>query len=150
MRTHSVVLIFAFLFLIASLAGCSAHTVPPEERFVIFCNNDTATDIAAIQIDFSLGGDTLGSVVGSYADGTPIKPGDAMDFEFLPEDFPEHADLSQLQIGLTVRDMEGSEKTARTPVNIGAAYGEFYQISITGNAADGYDAQLMEVTYGRE
>lgn len=143
MKPHNIILILVFLLLIGSMAGCGAKTVPAEERFVIFCNNDTATDIAAIQIDFSLGGDTLGSVVGSYADGTPIKPGDAMDFEFLPEDFPENTDLSLLQIQIKVHTVQGEKKSVQSPVAVNIAYGKFYQISLTGNAADGYDAQLI-------
>lgn len=143
MKTHSMILILVFLFLITAMAGCGGRTEAVGEKFYVNCINDTGADIAAIQIDFSLGGDTLGSVAGSYADGTPIKPGDAMNFEFLQEDFPEGADPSQFQIRLTIRDMEGSEKTVHAPVKIDAAYGKFYQISLTGNDADGYDAQLI-------
>ena len=143
MKTHKLILFLTFLCLLGSVAGCGAKTAPAGDGFEIFIQNDTGVDLAEIQIDFSLGEGTLGSAAGCHADGTPMKPGETMDFELLREYFPENADLSLLQIQVTARNAEGLETEAHFPVKIDAAYGNSYQISLTGNAEDGYDAQRI-------
>lgn len=133
MKTRCCKAILLAVVLLLMLAGCSGRTIPEEEQFLLYIGNETGMDIGAIQVEYGLGGEILGSVVGCYADNTPIKPGDSMDFQFLPEDFPKNSDLSRLSLRIQAIDANGNASTAKIPVTISAAYGHSYEICLTGN-----------------
>lgn len=121
--------------LICFMAGCGTRTVPPGERFVVSVINETGADVYAIRLAYALGSKTLGSVEGCHADNSPIKPGDSMSFEFLREDFPENADLSQLSLQLQAFDPHHNASTPKIPITVAAVYGGSYEIRLSGSHA---------------
>ena len=135
MRSLYIITIFLFCLLICLMAGCGDRAVPTGEQFAVYIRNDTGADAYAIQLDYTLGGDILGSVAGCYADNSPIKPGASMDFRFLPEDFPVNADLSQFSVQLQTLDRNGNPSSAEFSVSFPAAYGEIYEISLSGSSS---------------
>ena len=133
MRVLHTAAVLIFMLLIISLSGCGSRSIPDGNTFTVYIRNDTGADIYAVQLDYALGEATLGTVVGGYADNSPIKPGDSLDFQFLPQDFPAGADLSQLSLKIQPLDQSGNASAPEIFASVSAAYGRIYEIPLTGS-----------------
>ena len=138
--------LFAIVLCILLLAGCS-HDVKieaDETTFLIGLRNQCDCEIYKIHHEYYIGDKPVGGGYACNADGSSIRSGDVMLKVFIPEDFPEGANLTEFRIEVFVVDGAGKEYPCGEPLSLKAAYGNEYEIIITGNYESGFYAAWSE------
>lgn len=128
------------LLLCGTLIGCTQKTEaePPAEHFYVVVEAQADERFHGLHMEYALAGDATGGGVVTNADGSEIQPAQRFYWEFLPEDFPEGADLSGFSVAYYVVLADGTELPCGDVLAFSAAYGEEYHLLLTGNARDGF------------
>ena len=121
----------------AACAAAPEMLEPTGSDFVITVVNRSEVEPATLHMLYATDGETWGGGIMSNADGSPIEKGAPMSWQFLPQDFPEGADLTTFSIAYTAVLEDGTELPCGEAVSIAAAYGESYILELTGSAANG-------------
>jgi len=138
--------VFAIVLCILLLAGCS-HGVKieaDETTFLIGLRNSCDCEIYKVHHEYYIGDKPAGGGYTCNADGSAIRFGDVMLKDFIPADFPEGANLAEFCIEVFVVDGAGKEYPCGEPLSLNAAYGNEYEIIITGNYESGFAAAWSE------
>ena len=134
------------LFLLLSLCGCSgaAKIEADENTFLIRVQNHCDCEIDKVHYEYYIGNKPTGGGYACNANGSAIRYGDVMLKDFIPADFPEGANLAEFCIEVFVVDRAGKEYPCDEPLSLNAAYGNEYEIIITGNYESGFCAAWSE------
>ena len=145
----AAILLIAILL---SIAGCqslesSESSIGPighDNKDVFYVNfiNNTDDEIYEIHFEYLVNGDVLGGGAMGNANHSTIKKGEDFSKEFIPKDFPTSSDLTKFQIVFFILDTYETEYSVKNIIEIPAAYGNSYNVSLTGNAKEGYVAEL--------
>jgi|GEM_PF-3419644 len=148
--------ILAFLLtLLFGFSGMGAEApAAAENEFIVLVELDTADRVCELSCDYMLDGEWTGRRTVCCADGKSPLPGRVYE-SFLPEDFPEDADVSGLSLAFFLSDSfsDGDDgapaaREGGTPVKneiaIPAQYGKTYAVVITGDSENGYRAAVEE------
>lgn len=131
------------LLMLSLLLLCSCGKAqPPKDAIWIQVTQNTDAEIENLAYLCALDGKTIESGAVQNADNTPLKIGETITLSLTENFFPGGSDLNafSLQVGVSVSNGEtiNAEETLSFPV----AYGQCYQVSLTGNAQDGYHIAL--------
>ena len=138
--------VFAFVMLAFLFSGCS-HGVKieaDETTFLIGLRNSCDCEIYKVHHEYYIGDEPVGGGYVCNADGSAIRSGDVMLKDFIPADFPEGANLAEFCIEVFVVDGAGKEYPCGEVLSQDAAYGNVYEIIITGNYEGGFAAAWSE------
>ncbi len=97
-----------------------------------------ASEISGIHIEFFLDGTPVGGHVTVNADGTPLRYGDTLTFDFTEADFPPDADLTTFAADLFIMDSEGVEHAAGERLALAASYGSVYDFTLESGEGGEY------------
>lgn len=141
-RFLSITILILFVL---SLTGCTLHIENNfgyrERRFTLELYNDCKCDIYGYQVTYMLDGKPVGSMGASNADESEISDVFALKMIFTEKDFPEDFDLSKFEIEISVLDEEMGESEPTDVISWAAKYGESYNIRVSGNFEDGFEAE---------
>lgn len=139
--------VFAFVMLAFLFSGCSsgAKIEANESTFLIGLRNHCDCEIYKVHHEYYIGDKPIGGGYACNADGSAIRSGDVLVKDFISADFPEGADLSEFHIEVFVVDGAGKEYPCGEVLSLDAAYGNVYEIIITGNYESGFCASLSEI-----
>ena len=134
------------LFLLLSLCGCSSGTKieADENTFLIGFRNHCDCEIYKVHHEYYIGDKPTGGGYACNADGSAIRYGDVILKDFISADFPEGANLTELYVDVFVVDRAGKEYLCGEPLCLNPAYGNAYEIIITGNYESGFCAAWSE------
>lgn len=141
--------IIAAIFILLSLLGLCAcnndgtQIEANENTFLIDFHIDCDEDVYGIHFEYYLDGVPVGGGLTGNANGSKITARDVLAKDFIPDDFPESADLSRFQLEILVVDKNGEEYPCDSILNIVVAYGSTYDLSITGSYEDGFSAKQL-------
>ena len=79
------------------------------------------------------------------ADGTVLAANDTLPKDFIPADFKASDNLDDFKIELFLKDKDGNEYACADSIKWDATFGNTYFISITGNYAEGFTAELIDI-----
>lgn len=143
---HKVTASFFILLLIFGLCACVDIGNPIEANdnaFLVGFHVDCNEDVYGIHFEYYLDGVPAGGGLTGNASGSKITTGDVLAKDFIPDDFPENADLSRFQLEIFVVDENGEEYPCNSVLNMAVAYGNTYDLSITGSYKDGFSAKQL-------
>ena len=138
--------IFAFAMLAFLLSGCSGGVKieANESTFLIGLRNHCDCEIYKVHHEYYIGDEPAGGGYACNADGSAIRYGDVVLKDFIPADFPEGVNLDEFRIEVFVVNSAGKEYFCGEPLSLRAAYGNEYEITITGNYESGFRAAWSE------
>lgn len=139
------------VLLTLNLCACSndVHEIQADENtFLVSFHVNCAAKLSALHFEYSLDGKPVGGGMVGNANGSAMAAEDVFVKDFIPEDFPANADLSQFQLEIYVIDSDENEYPCGEILNIAAEYGTIYDLSIIGNCEDGFSVILCEETGG--
>jgi len=138
--------ILAIVLAASLLSGCSGGVKieANESTFLIGIRNRCDCEIYKVHHEYYLGNKPVGGGYICNADGSAISFDDVLVKDFIPADFPEGADLAEFCIELFVTDGTGKKYPCGEVLNLDAAYGNEYEITITGNEKSGFCAAWSE------
>ena len=138
--------ILAILLAAAFLSGCSGGVKieANESTFLIGIRNHCDCEIYKVHHEYYLGDKPVGGGYICNADGSAISFDDVLVKDFIPADFPEGADLAEFHIEMFVTDGAGKKHPCGESLSLDAAYGNEYEITITGNEKSGFCAAWSE------
>lgn len=138
--------ILAILLAALLLSGCSGGVKieANESTFLIGIRNHCDCEIYKVHHEYYLGDKPVGGGYICNADGSAISFDDVLVKDFIPADFPEGADLAEFHIELFVTDGAGKKHPCGEILSLDAAYGNEYEITITGNEKSGFCAAWSE------
>lgn len=143
---HRISVIFLTMLLLFALCACNNVGTPieaNESAFLVNFHVDCNEDVYGIHFEYYLDGVPAGGGLTGNANGSKITTGDVFVKDFIPDDFPENADLSQFQLEILVVDKNGEEYPCSSVLNMAVAYGNTYNLSITGSYKDGFSAKQL-------
>ena len=134
--------ICAFILLALLLSGCSGGVKieANESTFLIGLRNRCDCEIYKVHHEYYIGNKPIGGGYACNADGSAIRFDDVILKDFIPADFPEGANLAEFRIAVFVVDGAGKEYSCGEALCLDAAYGNTYEIIITGNYESGFCA----------
>ena len=134
------------LMVVLLLCGCSGGVKieANETTFLIGLRNNCDCEIYKVHHEYYIGDKPIGGGYACNADGSAIRSGDVLVKDFISADFPEGADLSEFHIEVFVVDGAGKEYPCGEVLSLDAAYGNVYEIIITGNYESGFCAAWSE------
>lgn len=138
-----VVLLFALLLLCAC-NNVGTQIEPNESTFLVNFHHDCSDDIYGIHFEYYLDGTPIGGGVVGNANGSKLSTKDVLVKDFISDDFPENAELSQFELELFVVDKNGDEYQCNSVLNFSVEYGKTYDISIAGSYKEGFSAKQIE------
>jgi len=138
--------IFAFVMLAFLLSGCAggAKIEANESTFLIGIRNNCDCEIYKVHHEYYIGEKPVGGGYICNADGSAISFDDMLVKDFIRADFPEGANLAEFRIEVFVVDGAGKEYPCGEALCLDAAYGNEYEITITGNYESGFCAAWSE------
>ena len=138
--------LLSFPILVLLLYGCSSgiKIEANESTFLIGLRNHCDCEIYKVHHEYYIGEKPAGGGYACNADGSAIPSGNVMLKDFIPADFPEGANLAEFRIEVFVVDGAGKEYPCGKPLILNAAYGNEYEIIITGNYESGFAAAWSE------
>ena len=138
--------IFTIVLCILFLSGCSGGVKieADESTFLIGLRNNCDCEIYKVHHEYYIGDKPIGGGYACNADGSAIRSGDVLVKDFISADFPEGADLSEFHIEVFMVDGAGKEYPCGEPLSLNAAYGNEYEIIITGNYEGGFSSAWSE------
>jgi len=138
--------ILAIVLAVLLLSGCSGGVKieANESTFLIGLRNECDCEIYKVHHEYYIGDKPVGGGYACNADGSAIRSGDVMLKDFIPADFPEGANLAEFRIEVFVVDGAGKEYPCGEALCLDAAYGNEYEITITGNYESGFCAAWSE------
>jgi len=113
-----------------------------ESTFLLNVTVDCEADVYTIHYEYYLGNTAIGGGTIRNADHSPIKQGDTLTKEFIPDDFPKGADFENFRLELYVVDEHNDEYLCNKVIEFKAEYGKTYPILITGSYKNGFSAQV--------
>lgn len=139
-----LLLFFTLSALTSILTGCSAFQKPSGESnlFDLAVIQNTDTSISGIHYEYFIADEACGGCEMYNADQSLIRTGEVLYPSFTASDFPKGSDLSLFSIQLFIIDETGSEFPAGAPLEISVAKDFRYEVSLEGNADDGFKAIL--------
>ena len=139
--------LIATIFLALFLCGCSSGVKieANDSTFLIGLRNECDCEIYKVHHEYYLGDKPIGGGYACNADGSAIEYGDVMLKDFIPADFPEGVNLAEFRIEVFVVDGAGKEYPCGEALCLDAAYGNEYEITITGNYESGFCAAWSEI-----
>jgi len=134
--------ILAIVLAASLLSGCSGGVKieANESTFLIGIRNRCDCEIYKVHHEYYLGNKPVGGGYICNADGSAISFGDMPVKDFIQADFPEGANLAEFCIEVFVTDGTGKKHSCGEALRLNAAYGNEYQIIITGNEESGFYA----------
>ena len=138
--------ILALVLAVLILSGCSggAKIEVNESTFLIEVRNNCDCEIYKVHHEYYIGDEPIGGGYSCNADGSAIRAGDVLVKDFIYADFPEGANLAEFRIEVFVVDGAGKEYPCGEVLSLNAAYGNDYEIIITGNYESGFTAAWSE------
>ena len=138
--------ILAIVLAVLLLSGCSGGVKieANESTFLIGLRNECDCEIYKVHHEYYIGEKPIGGGYACNADGSAIRSGDVLVKDFISADFPEGADLSEFYIEVFVVDGAGKEYPCGEALCLDAAYGNEYEITITGNYEGGFSSAWSE------
>ena len=138
--------ILAIVLAVLLLSGCSGGVKieANESTFLIGLRNNCDCEIYKVHHEYYIGDKAIGGGYACNADGSAIEYGNVMLKDFIPADFPEGANLAEFRIEVFVVDGTGKEYPCGEALCLDAAYGNEYEITITGNYESGFCAAWSE------
>lgn len=136
----------AIVLTVLLLSGCAGGVKieANETTFLIGFRNNCDCGIYEVHHEYYIGEAPVGGGYICNADGSAISCGDVLVKDFIPADFPEGADLSEFRIEVFVTDGAGTKHPCGEALSLNAAYGNEYEITITGNEKSGFRAAWSE------
>ena len=138
--------VFAIVLCILLLAGCS-HGVKieaDETTFLIGLRNSCDCEIYKVHHEYYIGDKPAGGGYACNADGSALSFDDVLIKDFIRADFPEGDNLAEFRIEVFVVDGAGVAYPCGEPLSLNAAFGNVYEIIITGNYGNGFCAAWRE------
>lgn len=138
--------ILAIVLCVLLLTGCSrgVKIEANESTFLIGLRNQCDCEIYKIHHEYYIGDKPAGGGYICNADGSAISFDDVLVKDFIPADFPEEANLAEFRIEVFVTDGTGAKFSCGEALSLNAAYGNEYEITITGNEKSGFCAAWSE------
>ena len=138
--------ILSIVLCILLLTGCAGGVKieANETTFLIGIRNNCDCEIYKVHHEYYIGEAPAGGGYICNADGSAISFDDVLVKDFISADFPEGADLSEFHIEVFVVDGAGKEYPCGEALSLNAAYGNTYEIIITGNENSGFCAAWNE------
>ena len=138
--------ILAIVLAVLLLSGCSGGVKIEANKstFLIGLRNECDCEIYKVHHEYYIGDTPTGGGYACNADGSAIEYGDVMLKDFIPADFPEGVNLAEFRIEVFVVDGAGKEYPCGEALCLDAAYGNEYEITITGNYERGFCAAWSE------
>ena len=138
--------ILAIVLCVLLPTGCSsgAKIETNKTTFLIGFRNHCDCEIYKVHHEYYIGDKPIGGGYACNADGSAIRSDDVMLKDFIPADFPEGANLAEFRIELFVVDNTGTEYPCGEALRLDVAYGNEYEIIITGNYESGFCAAWSE------
>ena len=118
------------------------ETLQEDGTFKLSVANRSNTDIYGLVIRYYLNGKLIGSRTAGNADGSALARNDTIEFDFVPEDFPEGTGAIGLSSGfsfdLAAMGKGGIETPIREGLNVKAKYSWTFFFSLSGGYEDGF------------
>ena len=135
-----------FLMLVLLLCGCSSGTKieANESTFLIGLRNNCDCETYKVRYEYYIGDRSIGGGYACNADGSALSFDDVLIKDFIRADFPEGDNLAEFRIEVFVVDGAGVAYPCGEPLSLNAAFGNVYEIIITGNYGNGFCAAWRE------
>ena len=130
--------------LLVCLCACSSLPAVAEGQMRILVQMDVDSPAYGIHYEYALSGQAMGGGDIVYASGDALKKGEKLVITLSKENFPDNADLSKLQIDLSVIGPNQEETPATPQIAFAGEYKREYQINITGSEEQGFVCALQE------
>ena len=117
------------------------ETLQEDGTFRISVSNRSDADIYGFVIRYYLDGKPLGTQGGLNADNSSLTRNDTIEFEFMPEDFPEGTgaiDLSGFSFDLAVVGKDGKETPVCENLSVSAKYAWTFYFTLNGDYEKGF------------
>lgn len=123
------------------LSWSGKHCWWMPEEFRINIRNNTDADICKIAVDYYLDGKLIASRAVENADGSVLKIGESVEFDFNNFDFPDGTstvDLSKFSFDLSATDKDGNEIALVRNVAVAAKYSWEFFYTLRGDSTRNY------------
>lgn len=141
---HKAITALLILLSLLGLCACSnagTQIKANKSTFIVNYHVDCNEDVYGIHFEYYLDGTPVGGGVVGNADGAQIAKDDVLVKDFISDDFPESAELTQFQLELFIVDNNGKEYPCDSILNITAEYGKTYDVAITGSCKAGFSVK---------
>lgn len=139
---------FLPLLFTVSLVGwdIAAELTAPESytpRFAVEVSLETDCDIYAVSGTLLLEEEAVGGQTCCEADGKPLKKGETVVFEVIPQDIPEGHEPEELTLVISLGTESGyeSEQSVAGGAVPVTGWDEKASVTVTGNAQEGFQAR---------
>ena len=127
----SILISTIMVVVVAILGGCTPKKVEETTEFALTITNNSELSFDNLNYEYAIDGNTIGGGGVNPADGTAFKKGEEIYVDFIPEFFPEDADLSKFSMTFFI--MQG-DKELKTNIKIDAKYGEYYKYNLSNTS----------------
>lgn len=137
--------LIAAALLVLLLCGCAGEKIEANENcFLIRFRNNCGCEIYGVHLEYYLADKPIGGGFAGYANGEAIRYDDILTRDFIPADFPSDPDLTALRIEVYIVDGQQQEYLCPEIPELDAAWGNTYEIILTGNYESGFHAAWKE------
>ncbi|NLF80704.1 MAG: hypothetical protein GX572_05900 [Clostridia bacterium] len=138
---HKSVIFALMMAFMLAVTGCAAKeengNIATSDSFVLRVVNEAADEIYGLHMAYYLQGEQRGGCGVINADGSPFAAGESISQDFWRSDFPADADLSSLEIKVSVILADDARAAIAQPLTP-RQFGYTYDYLLSGDSRQGY------------